>query len=221
MLAPGEPCHSALLLEDGVFVRRDFSADAWPAQDPDLYLSWWRTRVPEAGNERKAFRLNAETLAQIFANLKDSRSRAQQCLAYVVALALVRARKLQFIAVERQQDGRAQLVIGDRAKDLRYRVRDPQMTPAEEQHVLDGLLAVTDPASPIWTVHSPASSQAWLIGSSASIIASPTAPPSVNPYDAERMYPAGLPSRRTTSAWNMTGSGSVTSTCTSRRVSGP
>lgn len=146
VLAPGEWCHSALLLEDGGFVRRDFSVEAWDAEDQQRYLSWWRTRVPEAGNERKAFRLNAETLGQIFANLKDSRSRAQQCLAYVVALALVRARKLQFITVERGPS-EAVLVLGDRVKDLRYRVRGPQMTPAEEQHVLDGLLAVTDSAS--------------------------------------------------------------------------
>ncbi|MBA3937423.1 MAG: hypothetical protein H0X38_08170 [Planctomycetes bacterium] len=146
VLAPGEWCHSALLLEEGGFVRRDFSVEAWDAEDQQRYLSWWRTRVPEAGNERKAFRLNAETLGQIFANLKDSRSRAQQCLAYVVALALVRARKLQFITVERGPND-AVLVLGDRVKDLRYRVRDPQMTPAEEQHVLDGLLAVTDTAS--------------------------------------------------------------------------
>jgi hypothetical protein len=146
MLAPGEWCHSALLLEEGGFVRRDFSVEAWDAEDQERYLSWWRTRVPEAGNERKAFRLNAETLGQIFTNLKDSRSRAQQCLAYVVALALVRARKLQFITVERGPT-EAVLVLGDRLKELRYRVRDPQMTPAEEQHVLDGLLAVTDTGS--------------------------------------------------------------------------
>ena len=146
VLAPGEWCHSALLLEEGGFVRRDFSAEAWEVEDQERFLSWWRTRVPVAGNERKAFRLNAETLGQIFANLKDSRSRAQQCLAYVVALALVRARKLQFITIERGPND-AVLVLGDRLKELRYRVRDPQMTPAEEQHVLDGLLAVTDTAS--------------------------------------------------------------------------
>ena len=149
VLAPGEHCHSALLLEDGVFVRRDFAAAAWAAEDQSRYLSWWRTRVPEPGAERRAFRLDAETLGQIFANLKDSRSRAQQCLAYVVALALVRARKLQFISVERG-DQETALILGDRSRELRYRVRDPQLTPAEEQHVLDSLLAVTggEPAGP-------------------------------------------------------------------------
>ena len=87
------------------------------------------------------FRLNAETLAQILANLKDARSRLPQCLAYVVALALVRARKLHFVSVE-TKDGATILIIEDRRSGVAHRVRDPAMTPAEEAAVLDNLLAV-------------------------------------------------------------------------------
>ena len=98
--------------------------------------------MPEPGHERKAFKLNAETLAQIFANLKDSRDRIQQCLAYVVALGLVRARKLHFIEVKRDGDV-SLLVIEDRAKGIVHRLRDPGMTTEEEQMVLANLLDVT------------------------------------------------------------------------------
>ena len=51
-----------------------------------------------------------------------------------------------------------------------------------------------------------------VMGSSASILAKPTAPPNVTPYEADRMYPIAALFRRTTSPWNIIGSGSVMST---------
>jgi chorismate mutase len=140
-LAVGEDFYSGLVLAGGQFLRRDFAAESWPAQDRALMISWWRQRVPSPEQERRAFRLNAESLAQIFANLKDARARIPQCLAYVVALALVRARKLHFVGVERDEHGSV-LVIEDRRRQLVHRVRDPAMNAQEEREVLDNLLAV-------------------------------------------------------------------------------
>lgn len=141
-LAVGELFFSGLTIADGQFTRQDFSAEAWENQDKQRFLSWWRQRVPEPDQTRRAFKLNAETLAQIFANLKDSRSRIQQCLAYVVALGLVRARKLHFVEVTKNDD-LSLLVIEDRHRGVIHRLRDPGMSPDEEQQVLDNLLAVT------------------------------------------------------------------------------
>lgn len=141
-LTPGEVFFSALVLQDGVFQRRDFSGEVWPTQEQSTFLSWWRQKVPQAGQERKAFKLNAATLAQIFANLKDARTRSSQCLAYVVALALVRARKLQFIEV-RDEGGHQMLLVQDRAANVVHRIRDPRLASDEEAHVLQRLLELT------------------------------------------------------------------------------
>jgi hypothetical protein len=140
-LAVGEAFYSGLVIDGGQFVRRDFAAESWPAQDRAAMISWWRQRVPSPEQDRRAFRLNAESLAQIFANLKDARARIPQCLAYVVALALVRARKLHFLGVEPAADGTV-LVIEDRRRQLVHRVRDPAMNAQEEREVLDNLLTV-------------------------------------------------------------------------------
>jgi hypothetical protein len=141
-LAPGEVFFSALVMQNGMFQRLDFSAEAWPTQDQASFLSWWRQKVPQPGHERKAFKLNAATLAQIFANLKDARTRSSQCLAYVVALALVRARKLHFIDVRHEGEQQV-LLVQDRAANVVHRIRDPRLASDEETHVLHRLLELT------------------------------------------------------------------------------
>lgn len=141
-LAPGEVFFSALVVKDGLFQRLDFGADAWATQDQATFLSWWRQKVPQPGNERKPFKLNAATLGQIFANLKDARTRSQQCLAYVVALALVRARKLQFLEVRSEGEHQV-LLVQDRAGGVVHRIRDPRLAQDEEAHVLHNLLELT------------------------------------------------------------------------------
>ena len=151
VLEPGEVFFSALVVKDGLFQRLDFSADAWATHDQAPFISWWRQKVPQPGNERKPFRLNAATLGQIFANLKDARTRSQQCLAYVVALALVRARKLQFVEIRNEGDQQF-LLVQDRAAGVVHRIRDPRLAADEEAHVLHNLLELTsggetDPAA--------------------------------------------------------------------------
>jgi hypothetical protein len=141
-LQPAEIFFSALVVKDGLFQRLDFSAEVWPNQEQASFISWWRQKVPEPGHERKAFKLNAATLGQIFANLKDARTRSQQCLAYVVALALVRARKLQFLEVHTEGDHQV-LLIQDRAAGVVHRIRDPKLGQDEEAHVLHNLLELT------------------------------------------------------------------------------
>jgi hypothetical protein len=142
VLAPGESFYSALVINEREFKRLDFSEDAWTAQDQNNFISWWKQKAPENDKEHKSFKLNAATLAQIFTNLKDARTRSQQCLAYVVALALVRARKLQYIDI--QTVGEDQFIlVQNRSAGVVHRIRDPRLAPDEEAHVLHNLLALT------------------------------------------------------------------------------
>lgn len=147
-LMPGESFFSALVVKDGLFQRLDFSSDAWTTQEQGSFLSWWRQKILPPGNTSKPFKLNATTLTQIFTNMKDARTRSQQCLVYVVALALVRARKFHLLEV-RSEDGYQLLIIQDRAAGLIHRLRDPQLGFNEESDVLNNLLELTNSTGPI------------------------------------------------------------------------
>lgn len=141
-LAPGEVFYSALRFANGLFTRSDFAADAWPAQDQTTYLSWWRQSAPEPDRKRRALKLDAASLGRIFEDLKGSGDRASQCFCYVVALCLARLRKLKVLDVERRDDGASFLLLEDRAAGVVHRLRDPRMSPAEEDQVRANLMAV-------------------------------------------------------------------------------
>ena len=149
-LQANEIFYSALVIAEGTFKRLDFAEDIWDNVDHTSFMSWWRQRVPDHSKERKPFKLNAATLAQIFHNLKDTRSRLQQCLAYVVALALVRARKLQFLRIEPHGDGQS-FLVQERGTSTVHRLNDPHMSSDEEAHVLDQLILLTTDADAVET----------------------------------------------------------------------
>lgn len=141
-LPAGSPFFSALLFAEGHFVRRDFSPEAWPAQDQAGFISWWRQRVPdEEGGKPKP--IDAEALRRMFDALKDATERPQQCFAYVVLLFLVRARKLRFRDTRREGE-HSYLLVEDRALRCIYKVRDPGMTPEEERQVQQNLMEVIE-----------------------------------------------------------------------------
>lgn len=141
-LAPGESFFSGLRVIDGQFTRAVFAALAWEQQDKEAFISWWRQKVPQDDGSRQRLRLDADSLEQLFVNLRESRSRVEQCLAYVVALALVRAKRLIYQTVVKDDAG-SWIVALDKKRDLMLRIRDPQMTKAEEEHVLKDLLRAT------------------------------------------------------------------------------
>ncbi len=141
-LLPGEVFFSVLVLDGGEFRRRDFSAEAWTAQDPSTHLSWWRQKVPEPVTDRRAVRLDADLLQKLFGDLRNSRERPPQCLCYVIVLCLVRARVCLLAGVENDPDGSAWLLVDHKADGLRLRVRDPQMTPEELAKVQTALIEI-------------------------------------------------------------------------------
>ncbi|MBA3709323.1 MAG: hypothetical protein H0W83_10965 [Planctomycetes bacterium] len=148
VLAPGETYYSGLRLQDGVFTRTDVSSEAWPAQDQASFLSWWRHAVPETDRRRRTLKLDKASLGQIFADLKDSTERPQQCFCYVVALCLARMRAFRLLSVI-TEGGASYLLVQDRLNQAMHRVRDPKMSTDEEEQVRKNLFEVigTDGAS--------------------------------------------------------------------------
>ncbi len=139
-IAPGAAFFASLVYEAGVFVRRDWSAEAWETQDHLRFLSWWRQKAPVVGEERRRA-IDIEALIRIFASLKDAKERPKQCFCYIVVLFLMRAKKLRFVESAHVGE-RSWIVVEDRAQGVVHRVRDPQMSNDELDAVQRNLLEV-------------------------------------------------------------------------------
>jgi len=141
LLGPGELVYSGLVYTEGGFSRRDFCHDGWEATDRTAVLSWWRRTIPRPEENTKALRLDKETLFTIFSDLKGATVRPQQCFCYVIALCLMRLKRLKFIMIE-QRESQSWMQLEDRINRVVYRLRDPLMTPAEQAAVQDQFMAV-------------------------------------------------------------------------------
>ena len=144
-IEPGAAFWSALLLVDGLFVRRDYSLAAWNDQPHDSFLSWWCQRAPKPNEQPKA--IDVAALLGMFHALKDASERPKQCFLFALLLFLVRARALRYRDSIRDQ-GQAYLLAEDKELKCIYKVRDPQMTPEEERLVQENLMTVLTVGGP-------------------------------------------------------------------------
>lgn len=89
---PGESCWSVLVEQDGRLVRQDFSVDAWHGP-PSGAIGHWRCTIP-AAVEQNRIKLDPDSLFDYFLQLNDSPNYVQQQYRYVLALLLLRKRRL-------------------------------------------------------------------------------------------------------------------------------
>jgi hypothetical protein len=107
---PGEQCWSVLVDRDGQLVRQDFSLDAWSGP-PEGAVGHWRSQVPEAVENNRP-RLDADSLFESFVQLCDSPNIVQQQYRYVLALLLLRKRRLILEEVIEVNDRPAMRLVG-------------------------------------------------------------------------------------------------------------
>jgi len=93
-LKPGEPVYSILTEKDGKFVRQDFAPEMWQGPPPEAF-SFWAGRVPTAEAKRKLV-IDDELLLDCFERLQDQLEPGKVAFRYVIALLLMRRRKLKF-----------------------------------------------------------------------------------------------------------------------------
>ena len=140
-ISPGDTFYSALLCEDQQFVRRDYSAAAWAEQDPKAFLGWWRSTRPTVKEDDGPRLVDATVLLGIFADLKDATDRPTQCFVYLLALLLMRLKRLRYLDLV-HEGGDSYLLLEER--DVRYvhKVRDPRMNGDESSAVEESLQTV-------------------------------------------------------------------------------
>lgn len=140
-IAPGAAFVSALRFRADRFERLDFLPEAWDQGAVDGLISWWKQRRPEPKEESGPRLVNAAVLLAIWADLRESTERTQQCFAWLLTLLLTRSKKLRYLDLV-HEDGESYLVVEERGTKLAYRVRDPKMEAEEERRVEQNLADV-------------------------------------------------------------------------------
>src|SRR5262245_42751776 len=131
-LKPGERFFGVLLDEAGKFTRKDFAGDAWAGPPPGA-VGFWMGRVPAAEDNRRPA-VNDEVLFDCFEHLEGEADPGRRNFRYVVALLLMRRKRLRFEDAARK-DGREVLQLRDVKSGARYEVADPRLGEAEMAEV--------------------------------------------------------------------------------------
>jgi hypothetical protein len=138
-LRPGTRFYTVLLDQGGKFVRQDYSSEAWTGP-PEGAFSFWAGRVPAAEAERRP-RINDELLLDCFNRLQGETEPGRVNFRYVIALLLMRRKRLRFDRVE--MDGEREVLHLRCARTgAAYEVLNPRLTEDEMVAVQDEVFRV-------------------------------------------------------------------------------
>ena len=98
VLTPGETFYSVLIPEGAQLVRRDYSREAWQGP-PEGAVGYWQARVPEHDSSRRPV-IDDDVLMECFTRLEGATEPRQLGFRYVVALLLMRRKRLKFEDVD-------------------------------------------------------------------------------------------------------------------------
>ncbi len=90
--SPGDTCWSALVEQDGKLVRQDISQAAWEGP-PENCVGHWQTEIPPENCEGQR-KLDTESLFDYFVQLSEQPNNTERDYQYVLALLLIRKRRL-------------------------------------------------------------------------------------------------------------------------------
>lgn len=93
-LRPGERYHGVLREEGDRLIRQDYSAEAWTGPPADAF-SHWCGRVP-ADRDSQQPRFDDDALEECFQSLETANEPSRINFRYVVALLLIRRKRLRF-----------------------------------------------------------------------------------------------------------------------------
>ena len=90
--AAGDICWSVLVHEDGKLARKDISNAAWEGP-PEGCVGHWKTEIPHDVTSTKP-KLDADSLFDYFVQLSEQPNNTERDYQYVLALLLLRKRRL-------------------------------------------------------------------------------------------------------------------------------
>jgi hypothetical protein len=98
----GEEYFAALVQTDDGLSRQDFCSDYWQENKPDVFC-FWRTRLPEPDQKKHIF-VDDEMLMAFFERLAEETEQEKINFRFVLALILMRKRRLKYESSEKQDD---------------------------------------------------------------------------------------------------------------------
>lgn len=134
-LRPGERYYTALLEEGDHFLRKDYSSEAWQGPPTDAF-SYWTGKVPEAEDEHKP-RFDDNLLEECFHRLEGQTEPGKVNFRYVVALLLMRRKRLKFEQIVK--DGPEEKICvsctgtGEKHQIVNPRLSDEEMARVQEE----------------------------------------------------------------------------------------
>jgi len=90
----GEEYFAALVETEEGLQRRDFCADYWESQKPDVFC-YWKTRLPEPGQKKQLF-VDDQMLMAFFERLGKETEQEKINFRFVLAMILMRKRILKY-----------------------------------------------------------------------------------------------------------------------------
>lgn len=138
-LNPGEACYSVLLEEGGSLARKDYSVQAWQGP-PEGAFSFWKTRLP-TGQAVKRPPIDDELLLECFHRLEGETEPGKQSFRFVLALLLIRRRRLR-LEESGRDGGQELLTLRCTRGGGRVTVIDPGLSDEELETVQDEVFRV-------------------------------------------------------------------------------
>jgi hypothetical protein len=135
----GERFFTALLEEGDHFIRKDFSHGAWQGP-PQHAFSFWTGVVPPADDNRKP-RFDDDLLEECFHRLDGQTDPSRVNFRYVVALLLIRRRRLKFEETI-TQDGVEKIRVRCARSGEQYEVINPRLSEEEMTQVQEEVFQV-------------------------------------------------------------------------------
>jgi hypothetical protein len=114
------------------FRRVDLCSDCWNAEAAGEYFCFWKSEVPDEEEREKplAKRIDIETTYDMFRRLEGHADPAQQKFRFILALMLMRKKRLKFTGVVDSPHGE-HLVLDDKDEGVTHKVLDPGLAEDE------------------------------------------------------------------------------------------
>jgi len=131
--------------QENLLARHDFCDPCWKPPEGG-YFSHWKTHVPEPGPDlRRGPRLiDMGRLMELFEHLADSEDVQARRFRYVLALVLMRKRRLKVVESRRLKDGGEELTLRETGTQRTHAVSAPPVTEDEIRSVTQRLGEVLD-----------------------------------------------------------------------------
>ncbi len=109
-LEPGTLCYSVLIEGNGRYERIDYSPEGWSGV-PEGAVGVWRTEVPEPEVKSPGF-MDLDNLFDLFSQFTEEANEHQRKLRYVLALLLIRKKRLILEETLEGPDGNVMVLLG-------------------------------------------------------------------------------------------------------------